>query len=329
MVEALVVRLWLVFCLVACGCATAEPAPALPSPAPIPVPPEPPPPVPERPPAVPVGIALHLLGDPPGCAANAEPVPCGLTALYAGHAPERSDALALYAECGDVAGLDEGGVMDGGFRGSITLVPELPVGPHARLLHDVLSAQRSMAAFLAQVSARAPDPVRFRHTGIAWRFFRSVGRKTPSAMAGDWEIAVNVSGGLLTTAAGVEDTLMHEMFHNNDEGDWSRRQLGATVDAIVARCGTDTACLEPYSPGTTKVKGGTWYAFQPDNGDPAHEYAAELSLRYLRETRAALQGAPPPAPFRCRTPENRAAWDAYVATFMGGLDLSAPCVAGG
>lgn len=121
---------------------------------------------------------------------------------------------------------------------------------------------------------------------------------------------------------------MHEMFHNNDGDDWSRRTLGAIVDGIVARCGTNTACLEPYSPGTTKVKGGTWYAFQPDNGDAAHEYGAELSLRYLRETRNALSGTPPTTPFRCRNLENRVTWDAYVAAFMGGFDPSPPCAAG-
>ena len=43
-------------------------------------------------------------------------------------------------------------------------------------------------------------------------------------------------------------------------------------------------CLAPFAPNDTKVRAtGTYYAFQPNNGDAVHEYAAELAVRYFKE----------------------------------------------
>ena len=111
-------------------------------------------------------------------------------------------------------------------------------------------------------------------------------------------------------------------------GDWSTHALRETFDAIVARCQTKMACLTPYAPTATVVRGGTYYAFQPDNGDPVREYAAELALRYYREERAVLRGEarePAATAFKCGPAENARAWGLLVAEFFGGIDRTKPC----
>ena len=96
--------------------------------------------------------------------------------------------------------------------------------------------------------------------------------------------------------------------------------------AIVAKCGTKLACLEPYAPNKTVVRGGTYYAFQPDNGDTVHEYAAELAVRYFNEQREILTTTKlKRAAFKCGTPENARAWKALVDEFFGGRDLVPVC----
>jgi hypothetical protein len=55
------------------------------------------------------------------------------------------------------------------------------------------------------------------------------------------------------------------------------------------------------------------------------EYAAELALRYYRETRAILRKDKPIAPFKCGPPENARAWTAFVAEFFAGVDLVPAC----
>ncbi len=218
--------------------------------------------------------------------------------------------------------------MDGGFRGMIRIVPERPVGEHRHHLSWVLEAQREIAGFLAGLAGHADRPLAFRHTDLVWRFFRSVGRTTPSMMAYDWEISYNVSGSLNRTRTRVRDGVLHELFHLNDRGGWSRTELGYIVDGIVDRCGTDVGCLKPYAPWTTKVRGGTYYAFQPDNGDIAREYAAELATRYVHEQRAALAGETLDAPpFKCGPWENGRAWQALADAFFGGADLTPDCPA--
>lgn len=169
----------------------------------------------------------------------------------------------------------------------------------------------------------------YRWRALALRFFRSVGRVTPSAYASDWHVSYNVSGSLLGSEAGVRDTLFHEIFHLNDAAhqDWSARALRATFDFIVKKCTTaNMACLAPYAPGETVVRGGTYYAFQPDNGDAVREYAAELALRWYTEHRAVQHGEKlPRTPFKCGPPENARAWALMVAEFWGGIDQIPAC----
>src|SRR5262249_34332672 len=134
---------------------------------------------------------------------------------------------------------------------------------------------------------------------------------------------------LHTSADAARETLFHEIFHLNDEARsgswWSPGALGATFDAIVRKCGTKAACLAPYTPNDTMVRGGTYYSFQPGNG--VREYAAELALRYYREQRAALRSLPSTRakPFKCGPPENASSWAAMRDEFFGGIDVVPPC----
>jgi GNAT superfamily N-acetyltransferase len=255
-------------------------------------------------------------------------VPCLIDRAYRKDPEARVLALALWRDSGDLAGVGPDEIMDGGYRGKIHLVPELPIGAHRRHLAWVAEATRSIDRFFRDAFAGAAP--RYRWRGLGFRFVRSVGKRTPSAYAASWAIEYNVAGSLLTSAAGVRDTLFHEVFHNNDEdhGDWSARQLRADYDAILARCGAapTTACLAPYAPNTTMVRGGTYYAFQHNNGDSVHEYAAELALRYFKEQREMrAAGALAGRAFKCGPAENARAWRALVDEFFAGRDLVPAC----
>ncbi len=235
-------------------------------------------------------------------------------------------------EAGDLPGPGDAEIMDGGYRGMIRLVPELPVGRYRGHLAWVLAAARDFDGFFAALDARAPGRApAFRWRDLDVRFIRSVGKHTPSAFARPWTFSYNVEGSLLKSETAVRETLFHEIFHMNDadHAGWSGTALRADYDAIVARCGTTRAaipCLAPYAPGTTKVRGGTYYAFQPDNGDPVHEFAAELALRYYVEQRQMLHaGALARPAFKCGPAENARAWTALVDEFFGGRDLVPAC----
>jgi hypothetical protein len=248
---------------------------------------------------------------------------CLFATRYEGDADAGKIALDLYEATGSVAGVQVEQDMNGGFRGRIHLVPEVAQGKHRKHLAWVAGALRDFDGFFARLAA--PAKVRYRHRPLALRFFRSVGRTTPSAYAEAWSVSYNVSGSLHSSADAVRETLFHEVFHLNDAG-FSERVLRPIFDAIVGRCGTRVACLRPYAPGDTMVRGGTYYAFQPDNGDAVHEYAAELALRWYREQRAVQRGEKlGRPPFKCGPDENRRAWDAMVTEFFGGADAVPGC----
>ena len=252
---------------------------------------------------------------------------CLLGIRFQGDDAARSTAIALYALAGSVAGVEGDRLFDGGYRGTIHLVPEPPTFRYHVHLSWVAEAARDHDAFFKGLTAGHPDAaVRYRWKPIALRYFRSVGKRTPSAYAGGWTIAYNVSGSLHTSASAVRETMFHEIFHLNDAAHdrWSEAALSPLYDGIVRACGTGFACLTPYTPNSTTVKGGTYYAFQPGNG--VVEYAAELALRYYREQRALIRREPPIRPaFKCGPSANRRAWELVVNEFFGGIDLTAPC----
>jgi hypothetical protein len=284
------------------------------------------------PPAIVVAAAAHLLfggARAPDCA----DVECLIRARYAGDAKAASLALALYSDTGDVAGVGADEVMDGGYRGKIHLVPQLPTGGYRAHLAWVAAAMKDLDGFFAK---QFPDDrVRpaYRWHALAFAFVRSVHKRTPSAYAaivddGLWRVEYNVEGSLLTSAAGVRETLVHELFHLNDadHGGWSERALGKDYDAIVAKCGTSARCLAPYAPNGTMVRGGTYYAFQPNNGSGVAEYAAELAVRYFDEqSEMRAHGKLSRRAFKCGADANARAWRALVDEFFGGRDLVPDC----
>ena len=271
-----------------------------------------------------------------GCATGSTPERgrCLIRARYVDDAAASDLALRLYEVAGSVAGLEPEHDMDGGWRGQLHLVPELPIRGHRRQLAWVVAAAEDHERFFVGLreagrdASRAPSKISFRHRDLGVHFFRSVGRTTPSAYASGWRVAYNVSGSLHKTEVAVSETLFHEIFHLNDadHGDWSRRALTPLFDGVVARCGTNIACLSPYAPNHTLVRGGTYYAFQPGNG--VWEYSAELAIRYFREQRRQL-GLPTIAStekaFKCGPEENGRAWQLIVDEFFGGVDLVPPC----
>ena len=235
-------------------------------------------------------------------------------------------AQELYDRTGNIAGLDSDHWMDGGYRGQLHLVPELPIGKQRRHLQWVSAATRDFDDVFAGLKAAAKKPIRYRFQPIALRYFRSLNARTPSAYADGWAVAYNVAGSLNTSADAVRETMFHEIFHLNDadhEG-WSLRALGSIYDGIVARCGTNLGCLKPYAPTGTTVRGGTYYAFQPGNG--VHEYAAEVASRYYREHRAVLRKERLASKaFKCGPDENARAWALVAEEFFGGADRVPPC----
>jgi hypothetical protein len=224
-------------------------------------------------------------------------------------------------------GADE--IMDGGYRGKIHLVPELPEGKYRQQLVWVDKALRSIDDFFTTF-AKKPT---YRWRKLDLKFVRSVGKRTPSAYATGWTITHNVVGSLLTSERGVRETYFHELFHLNDfdHHDWSSKTLTSDYDAIVKKCGAVGAkavkCLAPFAPNDTKVRAsGTYYAFQPNNGDAVHEYAAELAVRYFKEqSEMAANGKLAHAAFKCGPPENGRAWKGLVDEFFGGQDLVPSC----
>jgi hypothetical protein len=276
---------------------------------------------------------LFTADPPPSCAppmAPAARVRCLVAARYRTEARSTQElALRLHDEMGDVPGSERELDMDGGFRGRIHILPALPTGEAETHLRWVLGAQRDIEAFVVALERRAGKPLAYRHRALVWRFFHTVKKRTPSAYASGWEVGYNLDGSLNRSAATVRDTIFHEVFHLNDfeHRTWSRRALGPLVDGILARCRGGVACLATYAPTATRVrKTGMYYAFQPDNGDTAVEYAAELATRYFLEQRAVLRGERLAGPaFKCGPDENARAWRALADEFFAGVDLVPAC----
>src|SRR5205085_4297811 len=139
-------------------------------------------------------------------------VPCMIEDAYASDDAAKQSALALYRDIGDVAGVGPDEMMDGGYRGKIHLVPELPKGKYRKHVAWVAAARKSIDAFFVELFADQAAPS-YRWRPLALRFVRSVKKRTPSAYAFGWVIEYNVEGSLMTSEPGVRETLFHELFH--------------------------------------------------------------------------------------------------------------------
>jgi hypothetical protein len=235
-------------------------------------------------------------------------VECLLASRFVDDPRAAKVALDLYERTNDLAGLSPAETMEGGWRGTLHLVPALPVGKERTHLEWIADATRDYDAFFDALASGEPKAPRYVWRGLAFRFMRSVGARTPSAYAlrsegangaAVWTVAYNLDGSLNKSADMVRELVFHENFHLNDEdhGDWSVHTLGATFDSIVARCGTKISCLTPFTPTEMTVRGGTYYAFQPNNGAAVREYAAE----------------------------NASSWKLIVDEFFGGIDRTPAC----
>ena len=265
-------------------------------------------------------------------------VRCLYDERYKGDAKAAGIAHELFVKWHIVAGVEIGHTMDGGYRGMIRIEPAVPVRENRHHLEWVAAAIRDFDTFFGELekyragtgrsvlfTAGAASPKPYRFEPITLRFMRSVGARTPAAYAHDWEVAYNFNGTLNISADSVRETMFHEIFHLNDaaHGSWSPQALGEVFDLVAKKCGTSIACLTPYTPNETIVRGGTYYSFQPGNG--VMEYAAELALRYYREERAALRDLPKVKPFKCGPPENAKAWALMRDQFFVGIDAVPPC----
>jgi hypothetical protein len=262
--------------------------------------------------------------DQPGTT-DAERIACLLALRY--HQDPKAAKLAqrLFEAEGSIAGLTDEQDFDGGFRGVIHVVPDLPIGPKRQYLDWVVQAFADFDAVLgalptpADAGARAP----YRWHGLELGFFQSLKRRTPAAWANGWSVHFNTVGTLNQTPDAVRELLFHEVFHLNDQahGDWSR-VLSNVYEKVLWRCGTKRACLEPWAPVETITK-GTYYAFLPANG--VHEYTAELATRYYREQRLRSRGLAVAQPFKCRNAENALVWSLLKAEFFANVDLVPAC----
>jgi len=254
-------------------------------------------------------------------------VVCALHLAFADDPEAARLAVGLFRKTGTVVGGEVRRTIDAAHLGELPISAVLPMGEDRVHLEWLRDAFDVIEASFAELSARAPRPVLFRTRPRAVRFYRTELRSFPSAYGESGIIGYNVRGALYDSPESVRATLMHELFHLNDQGrgQWSVAALRDVFERIVRRCGGDHGCLEPYAPDSATVSDGTFYAFDPRTRD-VREYAAELALRWWLEQRAALgEDGGHGVPFKCATPENAEAWQLVVDEFFGGLDLTRRC----
>lgn len=250
-----------------------------------------------------------------------------LKELFRGDLKAEIAAFDLFRTNGVAVDVERESDFDGGYRGTVHIVPAVPVGRERFHLEWVDLGLTTFNGLVSDLKSRSEHPAHFSYRAVPdeIHFFRSVGRSTPSAYAADWTIAYNLAGSLHRSPEAVYETLVHEVFHLNDQahGEWSLAHLTSLHQRILSRCGSNSSCLAPYAPNDTRVRGGTYYSFQP--GNDVQEYAAELAVRFFREQSRALTGAPISHRFKCGKPENAESWKQLSDEFFGGLDLVPPC----
>jgi hypothetical protein len=256
-----------------------------------------------------------------------EAAACALDLAYSEDADARAVAHELLALTGAVPGLEKWHDIDAAYLGRVPIEPVLPIGPYKQHLVWIRDALTEIERVFEGVARAAPRPVLFRSRPHGFRFFRTAERSYPSAYAVGGIVGYNVEGPLHGSLESVTATLLHEIFHLNDEGhgQWTQAALVPVFERIVDMCGSDEPCLTTYAPSDDRVPGGTYYPFDPGTRD-VREYGAELALRWFREQRAMLDELETElTPFRCASEENAKAWRAMVDEFFGGLDLGPEC----
>ena len=91
-----------------------------------------------------VVVQALLFGDAeaPDCRTDPDPIACMIDARFAKDAKAQTNARERYKTSGDLAALGVDEFMDGGFRGKIHLVPELPIGAYRKHLEWIAGTPR-------------------------------------------------------------------------------------------------------------------------------------------------------------------------------------------
>lgn len=286
-------------------------------------------------------IATVLSVDKSKCPDPATAPRCLIDLRYAGDTRAADLAFELLTKWQIIPGVDRAHTMDGGYRGMIKIEPAVPINADRQHLEWVVATFRDFAQFFDDLARFGGDAGAsqgekrdrlYRWRPLKLHFFRSIGVRTPTAYANGFDVAYNLVGSLNKSGDAVRETIFHELFHSNDfarpsspNHGWSQIALRSSFDGAWKKCNTSIPCLTPYTPTETVVRGGTYYAFQPGQGDAAVEYAAELATRYYREHRAIFRSLPRPKPFKCGPPENARAWAAMRDEWFGGIDAVPAC----
>lgn len=112
----------------------------------------------------------------PACArgdTDANRIRCAIARRYPADAEARAVALDLYRDTGDVAGVEREQSFDGGYRGTIHLVPEPPVG-------SIASSSSGSRPDCATSTSCSRGPARRHHR----RRSRTAGVRSPCASSG-------------------------------------------------------------------------------------------------------------------------------------------------
>ncbi len=131
-------------------------------------------------------------GEPPASCAegtDASKITCLLQHALAADPTAASMAVSLYEKTGDVVGVLPEQDFEGGYRGTIHLVPTLPTGAERRHLEYVVGALTAYETFFAELERLAGKPIAYRWRGLELRFFRSIKKRTPAAFAVAWTVS--------------------------------------------------------------------------------------------------------------------------------------------
>ena len=142
---------------------------------------------------------------------------CALDLIYAEDTDARDIARDLFALTGTLPGIERARDVDAAHLGRLPIEPIVPVGEYRRHLVWVRDGLTDIEKTFADVARKAPRAVMFRTRPYGFRFFKTPQRSYPSAYAGEGVIGYNVEGPLHDSAESVTATLLHEVFHLNDE----------------------------------------------------------------------------------------------------------------
>ena len=183
-------------------------------------------------------------------------IECLIENAYAKRSPRRRRSRSrCTANSGSVAGVGPDEIMDGGYRGKIHLVPQLPTGEYRKHLEWVARrARRSIDEFFAKLYDKQPAPE--LSLARAPAAVRALGRQAHAERVRD-RLARRVQrrGLAAHDRDGVRETSSTSCSTPTTArtATGRRKTLQKDYDAIVAKCPARTIkCLAPYAPNDTE-----------------------------------------------------------------------------